>query len=576
MKNKKRKFLENISNNICKKAKVNIEFNKNNFVSSSHLKNFVLKDTLIDYLEYYKINSLKLKPSIKRKIIVKKNNFEDFIKNKGIEYEKKVMDKFINNSVVIQGPVNSDSYNKTIDAINNNNTIIYQGVLFNENNKTYGCPDLIIRGDKLNELFNENEPINKYYIIDIKFSSIKLSADKSYILNSDMIPTYKTQILLYTHALNKLLNQNVTKGFILAKKYISESRGIQETIINNNYNILATINYDSIDNKYNETLTNAINWILKLRNEGSCWKLLPQPSINELYPNMSNNRDGKWRPIKKELAEQINELTLLFNVGYQQRINAFNNNIYSYKDKKCNSNILGLTGKKSLIVDKIISINGSCIDIIRPLKINYSQKNWRKLPNNQMEFYLDYETTTNFDELTFIFMIGVGYITKQNKWKFKCIVATNNTINAQIYMFNAFWDYINKILLKYKKKEGIFIHWTHAEQTFFNKIRNLIQCKDKIFLDLYQIFIEEPIVIKGALNYSLKTIANTMYNHGMIKTKWNNSSICNNGLDALLIANQLYENNSIVKLDNMKEIAIYNEVDCKVLYEILNYLRINH
>ena len=576
MKNKKRKFLENISNNICKKAKVNIEFNKNNFVSSSHLKNFVLKDTIIDYLEYYKINYLKQKPSIKRKIIIKKNNFEDFIKNKGIEYEKKVMEKFINNSVVIQGPVNSDSYNKTIDAINNNNTIIYQGVLFNENNKTYGCPDLIIRGDKLNELFNENEPINKYYIIDIKFSSIKLSADKSYILNSDMIPAYKTQILLYTHALNKLLNQNVTKGFILAKKYFSESRGIKNTINNNNYNILATINYDSIDNKYNETLTNAINWILKLRNEGSCWKLLPQPSINELYPNMSNNKDGKWRPIKKELAEKINELTLLINVGYQQRKNAFNNNIYSYKDEKCNSNILGLTGKKSLIVDEIISINGSCIDLIRPLKINYSLKNWRKLPDNQMEFYLDYETTTDFDELTFIFMIGVGYINKQNKWKFKCIVATNNTLNAQIYMFNEFWNYINKILLKYKKKEGVFIHWTHAEQTFFNKIRNLIQCKDKIFLDLYQIFIEEPIVIKGALNYSLKTIANTMYNHGMIKTKWNNSSICNNGLDALLIANKLYENNSIVKLDNMKEIAIYNEVDCKVLYEILNYLRINH
>ena len=569
MKNKKRKFLENISNNICKKAKVNIEFNKNNFVSSSHLKNFVLKDTIIDYLEYYKINSLKQKPSIKRKIIIKKNNFEDFIKNKGME-------KFINNSVVIQGPVNSDSYNKTIDAINNNNTIIYQGVLFNENNKTYGCPDLIIRGDKLNELFNENEPINKYYIIDIKFSSIKLSADKSYILNSDMIPAYKTQILLYTHALNKLLNQNVTKGFILAKKYFSESRGIKNTINNNNYNILATINYDSIDNKYNETLTNAINWILKLRNEGSCWKLLPQPSINELYPNMSNNKDGKWRPIKKELAEKINELTLLINVGYQQRKNAFNNNIYSYKDEKCNSNILGLTGKKSLIVDEIISINGSCIDLIRPLKINYSLKNWRKLPDNQMEFYLDYETTNDFDELTFIFMIGVGYINKQNKWKFKCIVATNNTLNAQIDMFNEFWNYINKILLKYKKKEGVFIHWIHAEQTFFNKIRNLIQCKNKIFLDLYQIFIEEPIVIKGALNYSLKTIANTMYNHGMIKTKWNNSSICNNGLDALLIANKLYENNPIVKLDNMKEIAIYNEVDCKVLYEILNYLRINH
>jgi hypothetical protein len=574
MKNNKRKILENISN-ICKKVKVNTEFNKNEFVSPSQLKNFVLKDPIIDYLEYYKINYPKQKSYVKKKITNKKNNFEDFIKNKGIEYEKKVMEKFINKSIVIQGPVNANSYNKTIDALNNNSTIIYQGVLFNEINKTYGCPDLIIRGDKLNELFNENEPIDKYYIIDIKFSSIKLSADKSYILNSDMIPTYKTQILLYTQALNKLLNQNVTKGFILAKKYFSESRGVKDTIINNTFDTLATIKYDSVDNHYNEILNNAINWIFKLRNEGSCWKLLPKPSINELYPNMSNNKDGKWRPIKKELAEKINELTLLVNVGYQQRKNAFNHNIYSYKDEGCNSSILGLNGKRGIIVDEIISINSSS-DLIRPSKINYSIVDWRKLPDNQMEFYLDYETTSNFNDLSFIFMIGVGFINKKNKWEFKCLVAKNDTLIAQVEMFNDFWSYIDKILLEHKKDDGIFIHWTHAEQTFFNKIRSLIQCKDKIFLDLYQMFIAEPIVIKGALNFSLKTIANTMYNHGMIKVKWNNSSLCSNGLDAMIIANQLYENNLIVKLEDMKEIAQYNEIDCKVLYEILNYLRINH
>ena len=143
-------------------------------------------------------------------------------------------------------------------------------------------------------------------------------------------------------------------------------------------------------------------------------------------------------------------------------------------------------------------------------------------------------------------------------------------------MFNNFWKFVNKILLKHKKKEGVFIHWTCAEQTFFNRIKNIIHCKDKLFLDLYQIFISEPIVIKGALNFSLKTIANAMYNNGMIKTHWNSSSICSNGLDALLIAHELYKNNSIVKLKDVSEIAYYNEVDCKVLYEILDYLRLNH
>ena len=570
----KRKFIEKTIH-VCKRIKVNTEFNKSNFISPSQLKNFVLKDPIIDYLEHYKISLPKQKSIIKKK--VNKNSFENFIKMKGIDYEKKVMKKFISKSFVINGPVNAESYNKTIDALNNKQTLIYQAVLFNDIDNTYGRPDLIIRGDKLNELFNEDEPVDNYYIIDIKFSSIKLSADKSYILNSDMIPVYKTQILLYTNALNVLLKQNVTKGFILGKKYLSESKGIKDIIINNKYDTLAPIKYDSIDKHYNEILNNALSWILKLKNEGSQWKLLPQPSIHELYPNMSNNKDGKWRFLKKELAEKINELTLLVNVGYEQRKKAFENQVFSYKDDNCNSAILGLNGKRGVIVDEMISINSSLsTDIIRPSKINYSVVDWRKLPDYQMEFYIDYETTTDFDELNFIFMIGVGFINKKNKWTFKCIVVKNDTIDAQIEMFNEFWKYIDNILEKHEKEEGVFIHWTHAEQTFFNKIRNIIQCKDKTFLDLHQIFVTEPIVIKDALNYSLKTVANAMCNHGLIKTKWDSSSICSNGLDAMLLAHKIYESKSNVKLIDMKEIGHYNEVDCKVLYEILNYLRMNH
>ncbi len=44
----------------------------------------------------------------------------------------------------------------------------------------------------------------------------------------------------------------------------------------------------------------------------------------------------------------------------------------------------------------------------------------------------------------------------------------------------------------------------------------------------------------------------------------------------MIIAYTIYENKQLVKLNDMKEIARYNEVDCKVLYEILDYLHINH
>ena len=75
------------------------------------------------------------------------------------------------------------------------------------------------------------------------------------------------------------------------------------------------------------------------------------------------------------------------------------------------------------------------------------------------------------------------------------------------------------------------------------------------------VFIKEPIVIKGAFNYSLKTIAKALYELSMIKTIWDSSSPCSNGLTAMILANEIYDNSNIkcVSSDNtMKEIENYN------------------
>ena len=502
------------------------------------------------------------------------------------------MKNLLKNHYKINRPINRDAYLNTINALKNNKLIIYQGVLYNEENKTYGCPDIIIKGSKLNELFDQNEDKNKYYIIDIKFSTIKLSADKTYILNNDMIPYYKSQILLYTQALNKILNQDVKKGFILGKKYISESRKIKYVKFNNKYNILGTVNFETNDNNYLNILNDAIEWVLKLRSEGSTWKIIPKPTINELFPNMSNHKDGKWRQLKNEIALNIKELTLLVNVGINQRQNAFNNDVYSFDNPNCNSNILGLNNNRGKQVDTIIKVN-TCNKIIIPDKINYSVLNWRKTPKNIMEFYLDYETTliySNFEENIFIFMIGVGYVNKNNKWIFKCFVVKNSSLESQKEMFDEFWIYINNILIQNKKDDSIFIHWTHAEQSFYNKIKDIINIQDKNYLDLHQVFVNEPIAIKGAFNYSLKSIAKAMYNNNLINTSWNNLNTCNNGLDAMIYASKIYENKrdekiksgrlNLKKFDvlikDVNDIAEYNEIDCRVLYDILKYLRINH
>lgn len=559
-------------NTRANKRKLSIEID--DYVSPSNLINYILQDPIIDYLDYYKINKVTDIPDIKRSSLIKKNEFDEFIKLKGIEFENKVINYFPHEIYKINGPCSQKNFDETLKALNQKKPIIYQGVLFDSKNKTYGRPDLIIRGDYLNKMFNQYENDSLYYIIDIKFLTVKLSSDKSYILNAGLVQFYKVQILVYTNALNEILNQHVKKGFILGKKYISESKNIKTIIYNDNFDKLALIDYTKNDAiKCNKKAKLAVNWILKLRNEGHQWNLFPKPIVKELYPNMSNNYDGKWRILKKNIAEKLKDLTLIVNIGPKQRDIAFHNNIFSYNDIKCSSSMLGLTGKNGTIVDNIIKINSDiCQDIFRPNKIKYNKNSWRK--NKNMEFFLDYETTTDFENNNYIFMIGVGYIENKN-WIFKYFFVINNKIKSQKNMFTKFLNYINQVLVKKEIKEPIFIHWTAAEPTFYNRIKNELKLPEAHFLDLYKVFVEEPVVIKGALNYSLKTIAKIMYKHQMIKTSWIESS-CNSGLDAMLLAHKLYSVNMNVTKNDLLDIIKYNEIDCKVLYEIIEYIRKYH
>ena len=69
-----------------------------------------------------------------------------------------------------------------------------------------------------------------------------------------------------------------------------------------------------------------------------------------------------------------------------------------------------------------------------------------------------------------------------------------------------------------------------------------------------------------------------MYKNKLINTCWDSSSICSNGLEAMFLAYNLYKNNDFIDCNDniMKEIIKYNIIDCKVMWEILSYLRNNY
>ena len=72
---------------IIDNKKPRYDFDRKELISPSHLRNYILNDPLIDYLEYYKINTINETPNRERTNSIVSNDFEEFIKLKGIDFE---------------------------------------------------------------------------------------------------------------------------------------------------------------------------------------------------------------------------------------------------------------------------------------------------------------------------------------------------------------------------------------------------------------------------------------------------------------------------------------------------------
>jgi hypothetical protein len=173
-------------------------------------------------------------------------------------------------------------------------------------------------------------------------------------------------------------------------------------------------------------------------------------------------------------------------------------------------------------------------------------------------------------------MIGICY-DYYDKFVEKCFIMKENSKKGEIEMFDEFYKHVEELEEEFNC-QARYYHWYDAEPIFYSKF--LYRTKDLDFVDLEKLFRNEPICVKGALNFKLKSVAKAMYSHGMISTSWDSNSECEDGRLAMVLANNLYNEYSnfqdIMSTKVMKDIKRYNLVDVKVLYEILDYLRKNH
>jgi uncharacterized protein len=594
------------SNTRSKKPRLveplNTSTKENFLVSASSIYNYMIGDSLVDWL---KINSKK---SNNLKFLNnREDNFSNFILAKGNQFEDNLV-KYINDNIYqvvkVSNIINKDTCEKTIKLMENGIPIIHSAPFINKNNGTKGIIDILIRSDYINNLteipslksediFNEGKKLGNnyhYVVVDIKFSTLPLRTDGIHIQNSDQFSAYKGQLYIYNQAIGSIQGYTPPYAFILGRRV----KFTEKSIIYTEYdclNRLGKIDYSSLDKKYIKTTKEAINWVRNVNKNAKTWSVNPPSNFN-LYPNMCKD-SGKWNKDKQKIANDIGEITSIWNIGKKHRDIALKKGINSWKNKNCTTKNIGINGKRASTIDKILIVNRENKCKMSPKVIKNNQYNWKY---NKNEIYVDFETIsdifTDFTELPkqypsdMIFMIGLGYV-NNNKWTYKNFICKEATYEEEYRIMNEFITFI-----KEEKDEPVLNFWC-AEEKFWNKAEsrqfdlahknNDNERKDNIsdnwkinsWCNLYDIFIQEPIIIKNSFNFGLKSIAKAMYGHNMIKTHIESS--CNSGMTAMINANNCYKNEKTPDECNiMQDISKYNEFDCKVLWEIIQYLRKNH
>jgi hypothetical protein len=214
--------------------------------------------------------------------------------------------------------------------------------------------------------------------------------------------------------------------------------------------------------------------------------------------------------------------------------------------------------------------------------LNLSQYDLKHMVDRTI--FLDFEFLPDiFDDLSsfpkasgysMIFMIGMGFIA-DSTWEYKSYTV-NELLKDEETRIVSNWLADVKTLSRLGYR--YICHWSMAEPSILNKgILNTIQ-EHYFFLDLMKVF-KNSTKDKKFVSYSLKHIANTYYGKGCINTSWDKN--IPNGVTALvqtLFCNSMLQNRlrrkekKLSDFDVMKTVVDYNEVDVKVMYELLRYV----
>ena len=587
------------------------------WVSASATRNFAIDDPILDWLDLYG-EALGFVRDDRRPGYDERTDFTAFVLRQGGRFEAAVVallrERLGIVRIAVQGSDTRrlDFAEETFAAMQRGVPAIHQGVLWDAEHRTYGAPDLLVRSDVLYDLFPgtlTSEEARRaapalggpwhYRVVDIKVTTLEFDRHW-HLANSGSSPAYKAQLYIYNRALGRLQGWTPPVSYLLGRSW---KKGSGDNILRGEgcFDRLAPIQQAGTVAKgvpLQTLVRQATNWVRRVRQEGECWTVEPAPSVPELYPDMGNTADGPWHFAKREIADRIGELTLLWQVGAGKRRAAHAQGIFDWRDPRVTPDVVGVSGENlaprlAALLDVNRSADGPPV---WPQRVRAGEEHWRQEP--RLEFYVDYETVSDladdFSQLPkrggqpLIFMIGCGHI-EDGVWRFESFVADGITEESEAAIIDAWFAHMRtvKARLDPDGPEPPVIHWSHAERSSLSEAYNSARnrqphrgWRDPFWFDfLNEVVRKEPVVIRGALGFGLKHVARALYQHGLIETCWEDGP--SDGLGAMVGAWWCAEEarRSGCRMDQlqlMQEIARYNEVDCRVMMECVRYLRTHH
>ena len=207
----------------------------------------------------------------------------------------------------------------------------------------------------------------------------------------------------------------------------------------------------------------------------------------------------------------------MWYVGADNRDVAPSKGIMSWKNKRCAAKNLGITGKRAKTIDNILETNRQNKVSINPKKVK-NKSLWTI--TQQKEFFCDFKTFNNIlvenndDILTpnsteLIFLIGLMETNGSKDPSFESYVVTKPTLQEELRIMQRLVEKMGNNPVFCWHGEPLF--WKRAMQRHPDGI-----IPDIKWVDLCAMFKNEPITVKGCMNFGLKSVVKACQEQGLV------------------------------------------------------------